>query len=389
MREIFDQLVNRKDTDSVKWDLFPCELPMWVADMDFKAAPEILAAMQEKLDHGVFGYTIVPDEWYNAYIGWWRDNHGFEMKKEWMLFCEGVMPAVSSIVRKLTSPGDKIIIQSPVYNHFYISTEDNGRRVLDNPLIYEDGRYRMDLKDLEEKMKDPLVHLMILCNPHNPVGRIWDKEDLAEIGRLAKKYHITVLSDEIHCDVTRPGMGYTPFASVNETCRENSITCISPTKTFNLAGLKTSAVVIPDETLRRKVKRALELDEIGSPNTFSCPAAIAAFTKGKPWLDAVRSYIYDNRAYVEKYISENLPQLSVVKGDATYLLWIDLHALPGEGKDFVKFLRQEEGLFVSAGKDYGQAGESFLRMNIACPRAYVEDGMKRLSEGVKAYSRSR
>lgn len=223
---------------------------------------------------------------------------------------------------------------------------------------------------------------MILCNPHNPVGRIWDREDLVEIGRLAAKYHVTVLSDEIHCDVTRPGISYTPFASVNDTCRENSITCISPTKTFNLAGLKTSAVVIPDETLRRKVKRALELDEIGSPNTFSCPAAIAAFNYGKPWLDEVRTYIYDNRTYAEEYISDNIPQLSVVSGDATYLLWIDLHLLPDGGKGFVKYLRDATGLMVSTGKDYGMAGESFLRMNVACPRAYVEEGMRRLKKAV-------
>ncbi len=382
MRYDFDALTDRKGTDSVKWDLFPYELPMWVADMDFKTAPEVLAAMQKKLDHGVFGYTIVPDEWYSAYIDWWRDQHGFEMQPEWMLFCEGVMPAVSSIVRKLTSPGDKVIIQAPVYNHFYISVEDNGRQVLENPLIYEDGCYRMDLEDLEQKMQDPLAEMMILCNPHNPAGRIWSREDLAEIGRLAAKYHITVISDEIHCDVTRPGVGYIPFASVNDVCRQVSITCISPTKTFNLAGLKTSAVVVADEHLRRKVRRALQVDEIGQPNTFSCPAAIAAFNHGKPWLDAVRSYIYENRSFAEKYIAENIPQISVVPGDATYLLWIDLHKLNISGTAFAEHLKEKTGLLISTGRDYGEAGEAFLRMNIACPRAYVKDGRRRLKQGV-------
>ena len=242
MKYDFDKVTDRRGTNSLKWDVKENELPMWVADMDFETAPEIKDAIISRAAHGVFGYGVIPDEWYGAYTGWWKRRHGFDMKKEGLIFCTGVIPAISSAVRKLTTPGEKGLIQTPVYNIFFNSILNNGCTVLENPLIYKDGGYEMDLADLDKKLSDPQVSLMILCNPQNPVGKIWDAQTLAKVGELAKKHGVTVISDEIHCDITSPGKKYVPFASVNQVNRDISITCIAPTKAFNIAGIQTAAV---------------------------------------------------------------------------------------------------------------------------------------------------
>ena len=260
MKYDFDTITDRRGTDSLKWDVKENELPMWVADMDFKAAPEIIDAMNKRLSNGVFGYSVIPDEWYDAYIKWWKERHGFEIYRDWLIFCTGVIPAISSTVRKLATADENVVVQTPVYTGFFTSIKNNGCRILESPLRYENGRYSMDLEDLEKKLSDPQTSLMILCNPHNPIGIIWDRDTLAHIGMLAQKYNVTVISDEIHCDLTEPGEGYVPFASVSDICREVSITCIAPTKTFNLAGLQTAAVCIPNAALRHKIWRALHGD---------------------------------------------------------------------------------------------------------------------------------
>jgi cystathionine beta-lyase len=250
MQYQFDKKIERRNTGSLKWKVGEGELPMWVADMDFETAPEILSAIRQRAEHAVFGYTILSEEWYQSIMNWWERRHGLRMEREWLLFCSGVVPAVSSIVRRMTTVGEKVLIQTPVYNAFFSSILNNGRKIAENQLKYEDGVYSVDFEDLEEKLADPQTTLMILCNPHNPIGKIWDRETLEKIGDLCWKHHVRVVSDEIHCDLTDPGCDYVPFASVSEKCRENSITCIAPTKTFNLAGLQTSAVVIADEHLR-------------------------------------------------------------------------------------------------------------------------------------------
>ena len=377
----FDRVVSRRGTDSLKWNVGENELPMWVADMDFPAAPCVREALEARLAHGIFGYSEVPGAWYDAYIGWWRDRHGFTMEKDWLLFVTGVVPAISSAVRKLTTPNENVLIQTPVYNIFYNSILNNGCRVQESPLIYADGAYSIDFDNLDAKMSDPQTNLMILCNPHNPVGRIWTKEELARIGELAAKHHVTVLSDEIHCDLTEPGKGYVPFASVSETCRRVSISCLAPTKAFNLAGLQTAAVSVPDPFLRPKIWRAINTDEVAEPNAFACEAAIAAFTQGGPWLDELRAYLWENRRRVEEVIRERLPQCRAVKAEATYLLWLDVGAV-GDGATLAKRLREKTGLIVSAGSAYGKAGEIFLRINLACPRETLEDGLERLAEGL-------
>lgn len=376
--------MNRRGTASLKWDVEEQELPMWVADMDFQTAPEIMAAIRERADHGIFGYTVVPDAWYKAIQDWWKKRHGFLIEKEWLLFSTGVVPAISSIVRKMTMAGENIVIQTPVYNVFFNSIRNNGRNVLESRLRWDNGQYRIDFEDLEEKFKNPQTTMMILCNPHNPIGKIWDRETLERVGELAYKHHVLVLSDEIHCDLTDPGHEYIPFASVSEMCRKNSITCIAPTKTFNLAGLQTAAVAVPDENLRHKVNRGLNTDEVAEPNVFAITAAVAAFTKGEAWLEELRSYLKANKDYVREYLALEIPEITAVPSDATYLLWLDCRKLIGDSTMLCRFIRSDSGLYLSDGKDYGN-GQSHLRMNVACPREQLREGMARLKKSVAAY----
>ena len=378
----FDSLIYRRNTGSLKWDVEEGVLPMWVADMDFLTAPEIRQAIEARAAHGVFGYSIVPEEWYTAIADWWKRRHGLTIEKEWLIFCTGVVPAISSIVRKLTTVGENVLIQTPVYNIFFNSIINNGRRVLESPLCYDGKAYSIDFEDLEKKLADPQTTLMILCNPHNPVGKIWDKETLKRIGSLCKKYRVTVIADEIHCDLTDPGCEYVPFASVSKECREISVTCIAPTKTFNLAGLQTAAVVVPDENLRHKVNRGLNTDEVAEPNAFAIDAAVAAFTKGEAWLDELRGYLYETKKMVAEYIEKEIPELRLVPSQATYLLWLDCRRATEDVTSFAAFLRKEVGLYLSTGEQYGGDGRYFLRMNIACPREVVQEGLKRLKAGI-------
>ena len=281
----FDTVISRKNTSSLKWNVKENELPMWVADMDFQTAPEIIRALKARTEHGIFGYSEVEDDWYKAYISWWSRRHGLKIEKDWLVFCTGVIPAISSSVRKLTTPNENVVIQTPVYNIFFNSIINNGCRPLENALIYENGEYRMDFEDLEMKLSDPQTTLMLLCNPQNPTGKIWDFKTLKTVGDLCAKYNVTVISDEIHCDLVAPGKEYIPFASVSENCKNNSITCIAPTKAFNIAGLNTAAVCIPNKELRHKIWRALNTDEVAEPNAFAVGAAVAAFTEGEAWLN--------------------------------------------------------------------------------------------------------
>lgn len=385
MKYDFDTPIDRRNTNSLKWDIAENELPMWVADMDFKAAPEIQEAIQKRAAHGVFGYSIIPDDWHKAYAGWWQRRHSFTIQNDWLVFCTGVVPAISSVVRKLTTPAEKVLIQTPVYNIFFNSILNNGRQVLESSLKYSDGQYEIDFEDLERKLSDPQTSLMILCNPHNPVGKIWDKETLQRIGELCWEHHVVVLSDEIHCDLTDPGMEYIPFASVSEKCRENSITCIAPTKAFNLAGMQTAAVMIPNSSLRHKVWRALNTDEVAEPNAFAVDAAIAAFTEGEAWLDELRKYIFENKRWAVAFMQERIPKVRVVPSNATYLLWLDCSSLAGSALEIASYIRKKIKLYLSEGSQYGRTGENFLRMNIACPRSTLEDGMQRLYEGIVSY----
>ncbi len=387
MKYNFDEVVSRKNTHSMKWDIKDDQLPMWVADMDFKCAPAIQKAFNERMANGVFGYTLIEDEWYDAYISWWQRRHHFTIEKDWLMFCTGVVPAISSMVRKLTTPNENVVIQTPVYNIFFNSIINNGARVLESPLKYDGSHYEMDFDDLKQKFALPQTTLMILCNPHNPVGKIWSKEELSKVGALAKKYHVTVISDEIHCDLCDPGYEYVPFASVDEVCKQVSITCIAPTKAFNIAGIQTAAIFSANEYLCYRVNRAINTDEVAEPNVLAAIAPVAAFNYGEDWLDELRSYLFENKKYVREFIKKELPQLKVLDSTATYLLWIDCSQVTDDATALKDYLSNSVGLVLSEGEEYGLCGKAFLRLNTATCRSRIEDGMQRLKKGLGQFTK--
>lgn len=378
MKFDFDRIIDRKNTGSLKWDIKAGELPLWVADMDFETAPCIKEALKKRVEHGVFGYSIIPSEWADSYVSWWKKRHNFTIDRDSLIFCTGVVPAISSLVRKLTTPAEKVLIQTPCYNIFFNSIINNGRFVFESPLDFDGENYKINFDRLEKDLSDPQVSLMILCNPQNPTGNIWKKEELVRIGDLCKKYGVSVISDEIHCDITEPGFNYTPFASVSETCAQISVSCIAPTKCFNIAGINSAAVVVPNPYLRHKVWRALNTDEIAEPNAFAVDATIAAFGQGEEWLNQLNEYLFENRKYAEKVLAE-IPdnKVKVVKGRATYLLWVKVFQ---NGDVFAEELRRKTGLFINGGAEYGKSGESFVRINLACSRKTLEEAMARFKE---------
>ncbi len=389
----FDKITDRRNTGCMKWNVDEGELPMWVADMDHPTAPAVIDAIKARADHGVFGYNEIGDDWYDAYIGWWERRHGLKMEREWLIFSAGVIPTLSSAVRKLTTPNENVVILTPVYNIFYNSIINNGARVSECALIYDGSSYSIDWEDLESRMADPQTSLMFFCNPHNPIGKIWDVNDMRRIGELAHRYDVTVISDEIHCDLSAPGCNYTPFILASDTCRDVCITCISPTKAFNLAGIQTSAVCIPNPHLMHKIWRALNTDEVAEPNVFATVAAVAAFNEGEDWLDQLRIHIEDNRRTVASFLSDmekdpvfkdlKIPKL--IHSQATYLLWLDMRGLDTDSERMQERFRKLTGLYLSSGNIYGKGGEGFMRMNIACPRPTLMDGLKRLREGILKY----
>ena len=385
MNHLFSQVIDRRGTNSLKWEVKEGELPMWVADMDFPTAPAITKAIERKAASGVYGYGIVPPAYRQAVSQWWARRYHWAMEEEWVLFCDGVIPALASLIRHLTQPGDKVLIQPPVYNNFAGCIVNTGRIVSGNDLVYQDGAYQIDWEDLERRLADPQVTLMILCNPHNPVGKFWDRETLERIGELCWQHHVVVISDEIHCDLTDPGCTYVPFASVSERCAQNCVVTVTPTKTFNLAGLQTASVVAPNPHLREKVKWGLETDKIDEPNSFAVEAAIAAYSQGEPWLEALRQYIWENKKAAQDFLEKKLPEVTLVSSQATYLLWLDCTSVTGKSKELAWFLRRETGLYLLPGSIYGGNGGHFLRMNIACPRTILEDGLERLYRGVSSY----
>ena len=384
----FDKVIDRRKSWAEKWDIKEGELPMWVADMDFETAPEVKEALVERLSVGAYGYTYVPDEWYDAYISWWGRRHHLDMKRDELIFSTGVIPTISSSVRKLTTPNENVVILTPVYNIFYNCIVNNGARVLESKLIMSDEGWEIDFEDLEKKLSDPQTSLLLLCNPHNPVGRIWNKEELGRIGELCYKHGVIVLSDEIHCDIVDPGKEYVPFAAASDICKDISITAIAPSKAFNMAGMATSAAFVPNKILRHKVWRQLNTDECGEPAFMAITAAVAAFTKGEEWLEELNVYVYENKCYCEEFISNNIPGVKILHSEATYLIWLDCRAITGDRTDLAGFIREKTGLYISCGEQYGPGGQGFLRINLACPKSTVIDGMNRLKKGIEAYRNS-
>ena len=384
MKYDFDEIIPRRGTNSVKWDLATDErvLPMWVADMDFRTAPPVLDALERRLRHGVFGYTKVPDAYFEAVKGWFGKRHGFRIENEWILPTTGVIPALSVILKALTEPGDKVILQTPVYNCFFAVLERTGRQPLANPLIDEGGAYRMDFEDLERKAADPQAKLIFLCNPHNPVGRVWTKEELLRLGDICERYGVIVVSDEIHADFVFEG-SHQVLAGLKESYRKFVVTCTAPSKTFNLAGLQVSNIFIPDDALRRKFEQAVAASGYSQLNTMGLVACEAAYRYGEEWYDAVKAYIRENLAYAQHFLEEQIPQVKAVKPEGTYLLWVDFRSLGLSGKELEDLIVKKAGLWLDSGDIFGAAGRGFERINVACPRSVLTEALERLACAVR------
>lgn len=376
----FDEIIDRRGTNSVKWDLATTAevLPMWVADMDFKTAPEITEAILKKVSHGVFGYSMTPPQFFNAIIDWWKDIYQFNNQKEWILLGPGMIPTLSAILRTFVKSGENIIIQPPVYNHFYHFFENCGFGLVENNLIYRAGNYQIDFDDLELKASNPDTKILLLCNPHNPVGKVWNRNELEKIAEICSKYQIMVVSDEIHADLVFEGHQHIPFISIAENYNLQSMTCGSPCKTFNLSGLPISYVISKDKDILDKIHKTFEIQETGYPNPIAVTALIAAYQNGKEWMDELKMYLYENYQYLLEFINQNLPEIKVLPLEATYLVWLDCSSLNKSSEEISKILLAEEKLWVNPGTMYGATGEGFLRINIGCLREILADGLNRV-----------
>lgn len=380
MRYDFDEIVPRRNSHSYKWDSTVDEevLPMWVADMDFRTAAPIIKALGKRVQHGVFGYTKVPTAYFDAVTEWFERRHNFTVQKEWILFTTGVVPALSAVIKALTEPGDKVIVQTPVYNCFFSSIRNNGCEMVSNDLIYSDGRYTVDFDDLEKKASDPKTKLFLLCSPHNPAGRVWTREELRRMGEVCLRNHVVVVSDEIHCDLVYPGHTHIPFASISEDFRMHSVTCTAPSKTFNLAGVQVANIIAPDSDMRRKIDKALNVNEVCEINAFAVEALIAAYEEGEEWLEELKSYLQGNYEYLKTFFGQHLPQLGILPLEATYLVWVDCSGLGVPAETAAERLLAEEKLWVNAGTMYGKGGEGFIRINIATQRENLIKGLEKI-----------
>lgn len=385
MKYDFDTILDRQHTNSEKWDVNPGELPMTTADMDFKTAPEIMQAMKDKINAGAFGYEYPSQEYFDAVAHWYKIEHNAEAQTSWMRFATGVIPSITASVNHLSHTGDNVLLMEPVYNTFYNSILNSGRHALASQLKYDRSTYTysVDWDDLEEKMSNPLTTLMILCNPHNPTGYVWSRDELMRIIKLAQKYGVIVISDEIHGDLVLKGPDYTPTFSLPEEYRQNLVTLVSTSKTFNVAALHAATGIVANPILREHFTRAINKYEVAEPNLLAIPGTIAAYTQGADWLHQLKKYLLDNREYLEQFISDNLPQLHVVPGTATYLVWIDVSEVTKDSNALAQKIRQETGLIINPGTYYHGNGNEFIRINIAYPLAQIKDGLTRLAKAIK------
>lgn len=389
MKYNFDEMVDRKNTDSRKWgtleEVYGTAdiLPMWVADMDFKSADEIIEALKKRAEHGVFGYTWEQDSFYDSIIKWVKRRHNWNIKKEWILFTPGVVMGLNLGVRELVKEGEKVLIQSPVYPPFYRVIENNNRIVNLNPLKDTGEKFVMDYEDLEQKI-DKDTKLMMICNPHNPVGRVWTREELIRLGDICIKNEIVIISDEIHSDFILKGHTHVPLASISKELEERTITLMAPSKTFNIAGLATSVAIIPNEELRNAYEKAIEVMEIGNTTIFGNVGFEAAYNHGEEWLDELLIYIEDNIDYAMEYINRNIPEIKVYRPDGTYLLWLNFRGLNKSPEEINEALIKIGKVGLNEGSPYGKEGEGFFRLNIGCARSILEEGLRRIEKAVKS-----
>lgn len=383
MKYDFDEIINRRGTCSYKWDSDPAGniRPLWVADMDFRTAQPVIDALQKQVAHGIFGYTYVPDSYYQAVADWFERRHNWRIDRNSVIYTSGVVPALSAIIKALTVPGDKVLVQGPVYNCFFSSIRNNKCEIVSNSLVYRDLTYTMDFADLESKLADPKVKLMLLCNPHNPAGRVWTREELQRVGDLCHRYGVQVVSDEIHCELVYKGHEYTPFASLFP----DAIVCVSATKTFNIAGLQIANIVCPDEGIRAKIDRAINDNEVCDVNPFGVIATQAAYNEGEEWLEQLLEYLYGNYRFMSDFCRENLPGFPLTKLEGTYLVWMDCRNVNVKSEDFETALKEATGLWLNAGSMYGVEGEGFMRWNIACPRKCLHEALQKFADFVKIH----
>ncbi len=385
MKYDFDEIIPRRGTNSYKWDSARDAdiLPMWVADMDFRTAPPVVEALRKRAEHGIFGYVRVPDAYYAAVTNWFARRHDWQIEKEWIIYTTGVVPALSAVIKALTIPGDKVMVQTPVYNCFFSSIRNNGCGMIANPLIYRNGTYQIDFADLEQKAADPSVKVLLLCNPHNPAGRVWTKQELTRIGDICIRNNVWVIADEIHCELVFPGHTYIPFASISQEFLMHSVTCTSPSKAFNLAGLQIANIISADTDIRIKIDKAINVNEVCDVNPFGVEALMAAYNDSEEWLEELKQYLFANYNYLRAYFAECLPKFPVSMLEGTYLVWVDCSVLNQSSDKIVKTLLEKEKLWVNEGGLYGEAGEGFIRINIACPRQQLIEGLNRLRRALK------
>jgi cystathionine beta-lyase len=387
MKYDFDKRIDRTNTASYKWDqsekLFGRSdiLPLWVADMDFEAPKEVVEAITRRAEQGIYGYTIRTKGFYDAIIGWLSKRHGWNIKQDWITSSPGVVPALSILVQEFTEPGDSVILQSPVYYPFYDLIKMNGRTVVDNALILEKGQYSIDFELLEQQAKEG-AKLLLLCSPHNPGGRVWKREELERIGEICAKYNVLVVADEIHHDLVFSGHKHIPFASLSEACAQSSVTCIAPSKTFNLAGLQAASVIIPNEEIRRKYNAKLKTLSLHMESYFGLTAIESSYTHGEQWLDQLLSYLEGNLNYLLEYAENHLPDVKVMKPDGTYLVWMDCTAISDKPQELKQLMFDKAGIAFSEGSVFGSQGAGYLRINIACPRSILAEALDKFASAV-------
>ena len=383
MKYDFDELVVRRGTGCVKWDESPDDeiIPLWVADMDFKAAPAIQEAIRKRAEHGVFGYTVVEDDYYDAVISWFQRRHDWTIRREEILYTTGVVPAMSVAIKALTMPGEKVLILSPDYNCFFSSVRNNGCEVLETALLRVGDSFEVDWEDFETKCADEKTTVFLLCNPHNPCGRVWTAKELELMNDICLRHGVKVVSDEIHCELVMPGYRFQPFAAVSEACRENSVILNSPSKSFNIAGLQAANIICSQPDWRRRLDRAININEVCDLNPFSPVALKAAYNESEDWIDELNQYLWGNYQALCEFVEANIPQWKVCKLEGTYLPWIDISAMNTTAQDLCDKLLDEAKVWLNPGTMYGpQSGEGYIRINIATQRSRLIEALNRIKK---------
>ena len=374
----FDELIERRGTNCVKWDESPSDdvIPLWVADMDFKAAPAILEAVKKRAEHGVFGYNIVPESYYEAVISWFRRRHQWEIQREWVLYTTAVVPAMSCVIKAFTMPGEKVLILSPAYNCFFSSIRNNGCEVLESPLKRVEDTFEVDWLDFEAKCADEKTTVFLLCNPHNPCGRVWTREELQRMYDICHQYGVKVVSDEIHCELIMPGHQFVPFGTITDDC----VVMNSPSKNFNTAGLQIANIICTQSEWRRRIDRAININEVCDVNPFGIVALQAAYNESEDWINELCQYLWGNYEALCAFAAEHLPQWKVCRLEGTYLPWVDISALGITAQAYADRLLSEAKVWVNPGTMYGpQTGEGYIRLNIACPRSRLMEALERIA----------